>query len=477
LGGIGVLAAIVLIGFSSATLAGMIAGAVSMDWAAVEAFALISVSYGVLAFFIYLVSSTRPAPLTRPDMFFGVIVMWLTLVLAAMVPFMLIEKAAPVVAFFEASSAATSLGTTLTPISEMSAAMTVFRSVTAWLGGLLTLMLAVYVLGRYEVGGTPNRDLRLVLHGASRTDPRLLQTFWEVFIPYAAITLVGAAALVLSGVEPVHAALGALNILSTNGFVAWQTQGTIFNNTLAEAIMMVFMMIGASSIIWLRTLALFNSRPVAGRSEAATFALTGALAIIIGLGLSLAVFPVGQNPIGPLFNRAFDIISVLTTTGVTNNVSQGINVPVIFLIGLALIGGSSYSTAGGIKIFRMRSMLHHSGNEIMRLVYPNQILPRSVTSDAKIFTTAKATWSAFFSTIIFVVLATAMFASFGHSFTAALNLSVGAFASVGNLVSVNLFTANGTNVPAASLLGISLVGIVGRVELLVVLAALSHRRW
>ena len=133
------MATIVLMGFTSATLVGMIAGALSMDWVAFEAFAVISATYAMLSLFIYLVSSARPGPLSRPGMFFAVIVMWLTLVLAAMAPFMLIEKAGPVVAFFEASSAATSLGTTLTPLSEMSSAMTLFRSVTAWLGGLLTL--------------------------------------------------------------------------------------------------------------------------------------------------------------------------------------------------------------------------------------------------------------------------------------------------------------------------------------------------
>ena len=477
MGGVGVLVALVLLVFSGATAAGMVVGALTADWQAFEAFALLTGAYLMLAAFAYLVSVTKMKFLNRSYIFVGAIVMWFTLIFAAMPAFMMIEGAGPFAAFFEASSAATTLGSSLTPVSAMSMAMIVYRSATAWLGGLLTLMLAVYVLGRYAVGGTPNKDLRVVLHGATRTDPRLFQTFWEVLIPYAAITLVCAALLVMVRVDPAQAVLGALNILSTNGLIAWQTSGTIFNNRLAEIIMIIFMMIGASSIIWLRTLTLLRGRPLEKHSEARAFLIAALIAVVVGIALSLGMFPLGRYVSDALFNRAFDIISVLTTTGITHDLRQGINIPLIFLIGLALIGGCSYSTAGGIKIFRLRSMLHHSANEIKRLVYPSQILPGSVDADKATFIAAKATWSAFFSVLIFVMLMTALFASLGHNFVAALSLSVGGFATVGNLVSDNLFSTSAPGVPVLSLVGVSLAGVVGRIELLVILAAFSRNRW
>jgi len=477
LGGVGVLIALVLLFFTSATAAGAVFGAMTMDWRAFEAFALLTGAYLLLAAFAYLVSATQLKHLNRSHIFVGAIVMWFTLIFAAMPAFMMIEGTGPFVAFFEASSAATTLGSSLTPVSSMSMAMTVYRSATAWLGGLLTLMLAIYVLGRYAVGGTPNRDLRVVLHGATRADPRLFQTFWEVFIPYATLTLICAALLVTARVDPTQAVLGAINILSTNGLVAWQTSGTILNNRLAEIIMMIFMMIGASSIIWLRMLTQLQGYPLEKYGEAKAFLVAATVAVVVGIALSLATFPLGRFVGEGLFNRAFDIISVLTTTGVSHDVRQGVSIPLVFLIGLALVGGCSYSTAGGIKIFRLRSMLHHSANEIKRLVYPNQILPGSVDADKTAFITAKATWSAFFSVLIFVMLMTALFASLGHGFTAALSLSVGAFSTVGNLVSDNLFSTNTPGVPVLSLVGVSLAAVVGRIELLVILAAFSRNRW
>jgi len=449
----------------------------SGDWRAVEAFALLSIAYATLAYFAFQVTSSTARQARRAGVFTGAIVMWLTLVVAAMPAFMILENAIVPVAFFEASSAATTLGSSLTPVSEMSLAMIVYRSVTAWLGGLLTLMLAVYVLGRYAVGGTPNRDLRFVLRGATHGDQRLMQTFIGVSFPYMALTLVAAASLALARVEPSQAMIGALNILSTNGFVGWQTSGTLFNNRLAEFVAMIFMLLGASSIIWQRVLIARRLRQTQDQGETGAFWIFAVLAIAAGIALSMIQNPVSDRYVDNFLNRAFDVVSILTTTGITHDTRTGIGLPVVFVLALALVGGCSYSTAGGMKFFRLRAMMRHSKNEILRLVYPNQILPGSVDASIANFSQAKATWSAFYSALIFIVLISILFALLGHDFISALTLAVGSFSSIGNLVSESLFSAGGQGVPALSLVTIGLTGIAGRVELLVILAALSRKRW
>ncbi len=473
----GFLAALVLMVFTTATIAGMGAGFLSADWRALEAFALLSIAYATLAYFAFQVTRATSKSSGRAGVFTAAIVMWLTLVVAAMPAFMILENAVVPVAFFEASSAATTLGSSLTPVSQMSPAMIVYRSVTAWLGGLLTLMLAVYVLGRYAVGGTPNRDLRFVLRGASRGDQRLLRTFAEVGLPYAAVTLAGAASLALARVEPAQALLGAMNIVSTNGFVGWQTSGTLFNNRTAELVAMVLMMVGASSIIWQRTLIGRRTGQTQEQDETGAFWIFALVAIAAGVALSMILSPISGRYVDNILNRSFDVVSILTTTGLTHDPRAGIGLPVIFVLALALVGGCSYSTAGGMKFFRLRAMMRHSKNEILRLVYPNQILPGSVDASAANFSQAKATWSAFFSALIFIVLTSILFASLGHDFISALTLAVGSFSSIGNLVSQNLFTTPAPGVPVLSLVTIGLSGIAGRVELLVILAALSRNRW
>ncbi|MCF6326679.1 MAG: hypothetical protein L3J21_05235 [Devosiaceae bacterium] len=474
---IGVLLALVLMGFTIATLSGLGVGLLNGDAQAAEVFGILSLAYGIFSVFLYLVATSQPKQFRRAGVFVGAIAMWITLILAAMPAFIMLEQAHPIVAFFEATSASTTLGTSLVPVSQMSASMIFYRAMTAWLGGFMTLMLAVYVIGRYGVGGTPNRDLRFVLHGASRGNPRLGATFVEVAIPYFTASILCVIALMLVGVEPARAVLASMNALSTNGFSGWVSQGSYLDNRFGETILMIFMFIGASSIIWQRTISSrqFFQTHQQGESRNYLFIIFGV--IIAGITLSLANFPLGGNVADDLFNRAFDIVATITTTGIVHNVSAGFSVPILFLIGLALVGGCSYSTAGGLKIFRVLAMVRHSKNEILRLVYPSQFIPGSVDTDETVFNSTKANWSAFFSAVIFIVFAMAILAVFGHEFTAALTISVGAFTSVGSLVSQNLFSVEGGGVPYVSLLWISIIGIVGRVELLVLLAAFSKNRW
>lgn len=475
--GIGKLLALVLMAFCTATLTSLVVAALDGDLKAVEVFGFLTITYGTISAFIYMVATTKSSSIKRVGVFMGAIAMWVTMVAIAMPPFMMLENAHPVAAFFEASSAVVTLGTTLLPINAISISMTIYRSIVAWLGGLLTLMLAVYVLGRYGIGGTPNRDLRFVLHGASRGTPRLLATFFEVAIPYLAVTIICIISLMIAGVNPVHAIFAALNTLSTNGFLGWATNGSVFNNRLGEIVLLIFMLIGASSIIWQRTLFSKQLNQTYEQQESLKFLIFGAGAIILGVSFSIASYPLSNQIGNDIFNRTFDIISTLTTTGIVHTPTQGTHIPFIILIGLALVGGTSYSTAGGIKIFRVSAMMQHSTNEIMRLIYPSQLIKGSIDTDSGKLSNSKAVWSAFFSVIIFIVIGLSIFTGLGHDFQQALALSVGAFSSVASLVSDNLYHTDGSGVPYLSLLWIGLMGIAGRIELLVLLAALSRNRW
>lgn len=475
--GLAILVSIVLLVFSLATFCAMLAGIADTDWPAVEAFGLLTLVYALFAILTLIAMSGKQLRLNREQVFAGAIALWVALILAAMPAFIFVEHHAPTVALFEAASAVVTLGATLMPVEQMSAAMIVYRSLTAWLGGLLTIMLAIYVLGRYGVGGTPNRDLRFVLHGFSRGDPKITRTFYEVFVPYLTLTLMCAAALALARVEPGPALILAFNIISTNGFTGMHTGGSVLNNQAAETIMLVFMIVGATSIIFVR--ALFGRRLRQVQDGGETMAFLISVGLVIGIAIIEPVL--AQNYDGPIWNglfaRIFDAISAMTTTGITHNTRQGFGLPVELLIGLALIGGGAYSTAGGMKMFRLRAMVQHSINEVKRLVFPDQILPHSIDTDENLFVNAKAIWSAFFAGLIMVVSLMILFSIAGHEFIDSMALAVGAFSNVGNLVQEHLYVEHLGGIPQASLILVSIAGIAGRVEVLVILAAFGRSRW
>jgi len=471
------LAAAVVAFFALSLLVPASAALIYGDWQAVEAFLLLAVAYGFLAIVTIMALTPRIRRLSRAGVFTATIAMWLALVLVAIPPILLVENLPPGQAIFEAVSAAITLGITFRPSADISATMALYRGMVAWQGGLLTLLLAVYVLGRYEVGGTPNRHIRYILHSFQSGDPRLVQTFFEVFVPYTAMTMVCAAALVIARTNPADALNIAINIVSTNGFMPIQTGASVLNNAMGEIILIVFMLLSATSIIWHRTL--INKRWLHAReqTEASVFLFTifviSALSIILALAL-----PQDHNSFGEtVLNAVFDVVSVMTTTGITHDTRFGIGLPFELILAVTIVGGCSYSTSGGIKVFRLSSMLRHSSNEIRQLVYPHLILAKSVGEDANERRLAKAVWSTLFIAILTMMLSTLAFSLQDFDLVSSLGLAVGIFSSTGNVVTSSISLPEGQIPSDTTLLTLSVVGLLARIELLVVLAAFGRNKW
>lgn len=467
----------VLAFFAATLLIPSAAALAAADWRSLEAFVLCAVFYGFFAAISLMAVMPRLKQVNRAGVFTGSLVMWLTLIIAAIPPFLLIERLSFVHAFFEASSAAVTLGVTFYPGMQMSSAMATYRGMIAWQGGLLTILLAVYVLGRAEVGGMSNRHLRFVLHSTSTGGQRVWETFSEVFIPYVVITLLCSAALVLCEMTPGEAFNVAINIISTNGFLPFQTGASVLNSLSAEIILLIFMLVGSTSILWQKALTSRRWYLAFEQTEAPWFIAT---AIFVALMAAASAFIGASEAISPFrlaFNRAFDVISMMTTTGITHDTRMGLGLPFELVLALSLIGGCAYSTSGGLKMFRLQSMLRHTANEIQKLVYPHIVLRKSSDSSPEEGQRAKAIWSALFLSMTIIVGAAILFSTQGHGLAQSLGLAVGSFSSTANLVTTSLHLQPDEIPAATTLLLTSVLGILARVELLVVLAAFRRGAW
>ncbi|MCD7061000.1 potassium transporter TrkG [Pelagibacterium xiamenense] len=474
---IGILAAGVFAIFAVGLIVPAIAAILEGNWRTLEALSLTMAGYGFLSAVTAFALWPRRRRLNRAGVFSTTIAIWLSLVVAATPVFILVEGHSLARAVFEAASAAVTLGVTVRPIEDISIAMGFYRGMTAWIGGLMTLLLAVYILGPYEVGGTPSGNLRLVQHARTETDPRFGQTLRSVIVPYASLTALCALLLVIFRVPPRDALIVAMSLMSTNGFVPHQTGASVLNNTGAEAIMMVFMVVGATSIIWQKMIR--ERRWTGTRDHEEGVLYLTALAIFVALAIlgALIVSGPGANASRKAFNYAFDAISTMTTTGITHDRRVGIGLPFELVLLVVFVGGCSYSTAGGIKVFRLGTMLRHLGNELNRLVYPNAMLRDDVQYDPKPRAIAKSVWSAFFLAVLAITIGILLFAAQGVALPDAIALATGAFSQVGNMVSGALPGLGVGAVPDATLLTIAGLAIIARIEILVVLAAVTGNRW
>ncbi|MFT6659607.1 hypothetical protein [Maritalea sp.] len=461
---------LVLFGFALSLLAPFAVAVMGQDIVYIEGFGLLIISYIFLSLVVILAFNRKVAQLTRGGMFVMACCCWLTLIFAATIPFIMLENISIAGAFYESSSAATALGTTLLTPDAISTPMKVYRAITAWFGGLLTLALIVYVLSPYRVGGLPNRDLRFILHGTGTEGPQLFRTLAEIALPYFSLTLICLLILLFQGVRPLDAALAAAAALSTNGFLPTQSGGSVFNNRAAETTLIVFMMIGGTSIIWHRML-LARRFELLWREHRESF---GAIFMILAIGAFLALSTgLTTDRSFDFVRHIFDVTAIMTTTGITHQSSQISSVPLLLAYMLALGGATTFSTSGGIKLYRLGVMLFNSIAEARQLVFPNAILSGRLNERFGKSGATKAIWSYFFLFILTLCVGILGFSALGLSFEKSFSSAVGSLSSVANLVEAD--AVRGEN---GYLIGgwIALVALAGKLEILVVLAAISDIR-
>ena len=94
------------------------------------------------------------------------------------------------------------------------------------------------------------------------------------------------------------------------------------------------------------------------------------LAFVLAIATWL-VFVEGSSPLDALRHAAFNVVSLISTTGfVSSDYALWGTFPVTALFFLMCIGGCTGSTSGGIKIFRFTVLHAIAKNQIARLVAP-----------------------------------------------------------------------------------------------------------
>jgi len=461
---------LVLFGYAMCLMAPFAVAVMGQNAAHIEGFSLLIVSYVFLSVVVTLAFNRQAVRLSRGGMFVMACCCWFTLLVAAIVPLIVLENLSIVGAIFEASSAVTALGSTLLTPDTISTPMKTYRAVTAWFGGFLTLALIVYVLSPYRVGGLPNRDLRFILHSTGAGGPRLIRTLAEIALPYFVLTFLCLLILLVQGVRPLDATLAATAAMSTNGFLPTQSGGSIFNNRSAEITMICFMLIGGTSIIWHRMI--FGRRfGLLWREHRESF---GAILIVLATGtlLTLVTGVMANEPLD-FVRHIFDVASIMTTTGLTHQTGQASSVPLLFAFMLAMGGATTFSTSGGIKLYRLGLMLFNSIAEARQLVFPNAVLSGRLGERFGRSGAIKAIWSYFFLFILTLCVGVLGFAFLGMSFESAFSSAIGSLSSVAILVDVEAVRGeNGHNLG----LWVAAVALAGKLEILVVLAAISDIR-
>lgn len=285
--------------------------------------------------------------------------------------------ASPIDSTFEAMSGFTTTGATLlSDIEAESPSILFWRSMTQWLGGIGIVVLFVAVAP--YLGMHAARLLSAEVSGINqpRFTPRIADTAKGLLVVYMTLSVAEILALLLAGMNLYDAVVHTFTTIATGGFSPYTASIGFFDSVAIEVIVMVFMALSAVSFALYYIL--YSRRQLGVLADRELLAYLGIIAgsVLFVWGILVFEGDYGNAWGEALRYSAFDVISVITTTGfITADFDQWNTAARLALFILMFVGGCAGSTAGGIKVIRGLVVARTISQDIYKSIHPRAVLP------------------------------------------------------------------------------------------------------
>lgn len=392
-------------------------------------------------------------------------------------------------AFFEAMSGLTTTGATVFGgtssdgivnglLVDQPRSILLWRSLTHWFGGMGFVVLSVAVLPFLNVGGGSHLFSSESSAGMTeKITPRVQEAAAWLWVVYLTFTLVN---FFLLWVHPSMDWFDALNhsmsTLATGGFSTKDSSFIYFNSEYLEWVTILFMFLAGISFTMHFRLLRGEFKVFGDNRETRFYTLMTLVSVgIIGLGLWLK----GDFSFHDAFRYgAFETISVITTTGFVSNDYEVWPVFTILLLFLMFFtGGCAGSTSGGIKSFRVMILLKNTLREIRQTVHPRGVLPVQVGNRNIEPAMILRILSFVISYVFFFSVGALILTFLGVDFMSAIGASIACLANIGPALGDFGPIDNYASMPWLGKWTMSLLMMIGRLEVFTVLVLFSKAYW
>ena len=415
-----------------------------------------------------------------------VLLVWTVLPFASSIIIYDMSDLSYVDSLFETFSGFTTTGsTTLNTVEIWPQSLLFWRVQTQWLGGFMTLLTIIMVIAPMGVGGLSARSSAFTVGADFRASQDRLAVFvFNLALLYSLTTVICFFGFFITGTRAFYAATMAMTATSTGGFLPFDDSLDQIIGPMGQAIFAVFLIVGATSVFWHRMVLKGQFYGLVRHRESYSVI---ALIIIIALTFTLlAIAAVGlnaQSPIVFLIQGLLNAASLVATSGIQSQPGYFTLLPLVVILFIILVGGSAFSTSGGLKHYRIGAMVVQSWSELDRLVYPNMIQPSHFGSQRFDINLMKAIWGFFVAAILTLMFGTLVISASGLPFEAALTATIAAFSTAGPIYSAGWSHAVSGAWPAysafpdAAKLGLVAIMLLGRLEVIAIIGLLSTRYW
>lgn len=441
---------------------------------------------GVVNIFIgglmQLFSRTKDKNIAKREGFLIVSLGWIFLTLGGCLPY-LISGSIPSLssAIFETISGYTTTGASvLNDIESVSPSILTWRSITHWIGGMGIIVLTVAILPILGVGGMQLFSAEAPGVTTDKLHPRITDTAKRLWFIYVGMTLVETVLLRIAGMQWFDAINHSMATVSTGGFSTKNDSIAAYDSPWIQYIIIFFMFLSGVNFA-LTYWGLKGKLNKIYQNQEFRFYLVMTLFITLICTIVLMVNGSMDWGLEESFRKSlFQVIAFITTTGFVTadltNVQGAFVLKVIFFF-LLFMGGSAGSTAGGIKIVRHLVIFKNSWLEFKRLLHPSGIIPVRYNGNS---VHGRITFNVMAFIIIYLMIfgfGSIVMSATGLDFETAIGAAATSLGNVGPSIGGVCPVCNFSGISAFGKLFLSLLMLIGRLEIFTVLILFTPFFW
>jgi len=329
----------------------------------------------ILALF-YLIDRRSINELRIRESLLIVVAAWLGVTIIGAIPFLLDHIFLNFTdAFFETLSGFTATGSTvLINIEQVPKSVLFWRSETHWLGGMGIVVLAIAIFPSLHVTNKLFSSEAPVSVADDKLFPRIsmiAKSYWKVYLLLTLVEVV----LLIPAMGWFDAITHSFASIAGGGFSTRNDSIAFFNSLYVEVILIVFMLLGATSFI-------LHFKALHGKF---TYHKNRSLKIFIGIilaaslliSVNLVLFQSTKLTIWEALRTAlFQVVSIISTTGfATVDFRFWPPFSKLLLLLLMFVGGMAASTSGSIKIWRFEILIKSIKRVMSRALHNKVVTP------------------------------------------------------------------------------------------------------
>lgn len=442
----------------------------------ISAFVVSAMLSGALGFGLTGLRPQAEALYAR-DGFLTVGLAWLMMSLLGSLPFYISGDIPNFVdAFFESVSGFTTTGATvLTDIEALSRSCMLWRLFSQWIGGMgvLVFMMAVMPMG----GEHSMHIMRAEFPGPTvgKLVPRASQTAKILYLIYVGMTVLETVLLMLGGLSFYEALVHAFATAGTGGFSTLNDSLGGFHSLYVETVAAIFVLLFSVNF-HLYYCILAGRWATALKNEELRWFVGIVAFSVLTIGLDLRGY-YGSFATG--LRHAFFNVAMCISTSSFNTVdyTKWPEYSKWLLLMLMLIGGCAGSTCGGLKLSRFMVLVKTAFAELYRMAHPRTVTAVMLEGKRVKSETIRAIYTYFVIYMFIIMGATLIISTDGFDTATNFSAALACLSNIGPGLGVNGPTGNYSMFSAPIKLVLTLVMLMGRLELYPVLVILLPSTW